>query len=75
MEVCTIATAGTLMNCSASAVGFEPNAVAIYGSNAYVSDHADNISFCTVGLAGNLANCVVSNGNGNFPTPLQLVVH
>ncbi len=72
--VCTIGAGGALTSCANSAVGSEPNGVAINGTNAYVSDDNDNIYLCTVN-AGSLSGCSVSDGGATFAAPQQLAIH
>lgn len=75
VAVCSIGSGGILTSCANSAVGFEPNGVAIFGNDAYVTDDDDNIYKCTVGTGGSLGSCAASNGGATFRAPQQIVIH
>ena len=74
VAVCSIGSGGALTGCANSAVGIEPNGVAILGNDAYVTDD-DNIYKCTVGAGGSLGSCAASNGGATFSAPQQVVIH
>lgn len=73
--VCSIGSGGALTGCANSPVGSMPNGIAIFGSDAYVSDDNDNIYKCTVGAGGSLGSCAASDGGATFNAPQQLVIH
>ena len=75
VAVCSVDGGGALTGCANSSVGIEPNGVAIFGSDAYVTDDDDNIYKCTVGTGGSLGNCAASNGGATFAAPQQVVIH
>ena len=75
VAVCSIGSGGTLISCANSPVGIEPNGVAIFGNDAYVTDDDDNIYKCTVGSGGGLGSCAASNGGATFSAPQQIVIH
>jgi hypothetical protein len=78
VSVCSISsTDGTLSACTESPVGGEPTSVAILGAHAYVDDSSSsgNIYLCTVGTAGALTSCAISNGGATFSTGIQIAIH
>jgi len=77
-SVCSIDTDGSLSLCVASISGVSPTDVVINGNQAYVNDAiapSGNIYLCSVGPAGVLTGCGISNGGTGFSYGVQIAVH
>ncbi len=77
-SVCSIDTDGSLSLCAPSTTGVLPTDVVINGNRAYVNDAiapSGNIYLCSVGPAGVLTGCGISNGGTSFSYGVQIAVH
>jgi len=77
-SVCSIDTDGSLSLCVASISGVSPTDVVINGNQAYVNDAiapSGNIYLCSIGPAGVLTGCGISNGGTSFSYGVQIAVH
>ena len=63
--VCTTAVNGSLGSCATSPLSFQPAAVLVTGSVAYVADVSQNVYRCTASASG-VTNCALALGQVGF---------
>jgi hypothetical protein len=76
VSVCAVNNVdGSLSGCTVSAVGVSPTDVLIKGGLAYVDDASGDVYLCTVGVAGALTSCAISDGGTSFNFGIQIAIH